>query len=164
MSKKNIWNHRREPYPVVERTVIYNRKRHRHNMPVPEVGKKYHCFDDGKIRFSRHYIVEVSEVIGYCAFKKKYPVLFKNYTSLVKRCYWLYAKSTDFFVVCEKGENGELAVFVRMKDGGWFSIGDFINSGELDVTGELWNDLVAHIDNFDYSAEEKKQIIKEGTI
>ena len=162
MSRKNIWNHRRKPYPVVERTVIYNRKRHK--MPVPEVGKKYHCFDDGKIRFSRHYIVEISEVLSYCAFKKKYPKLFKKYTSLVKMCYWLYAKSTDFFVVCEKGENGEPAVFVRTKDGGWFSIGDFINSGELDVTGELWKDLIEHIDDFDLTLEEKKRIIKEENI
>ena len=162
MSNKNRFRKRKELYPVIERTVIYDRKRR--EQPVPEVGKKYHCFDDGKIRFSSHYIVEISEILGYCAFRKKYPELFKNYTSLVKRCYWLYAKSTDFFVVCEHGEDNEMEVFVRTKDGGWFSIGGFMNSGELDVTGNLWKDLVEHIDDFDYTPEEKKRIIKEGTI
>ena len=161
-NKNNRFHKRKEPYPVIERTVIYDRKRR--EQPVPEVGKKYHCFDDGKIRFSRHYIVEISEILGYCAFRKKYPELFKNYTSLVKRCYWLYAKSTDFFVVCEHGEDNGLEVFVRTKDGGWFSIGGFMNSGELDVTGNLWKDLAEHIDDFDYTPEEKKRIIKEGTI
>ena len=162
MSNKNRFHKRKELYPVIDRTVIYDRKRR--EQPVPEVGKKYHCFDDGKIRFSRHYIVEISEILGYCAFRKKYPELFKNYTSLAKRCYWLYAKSTDFFVVCEHGEDNGMEVFVRTKDGGWFSIGGFMNSGELDVTGNLWKDLAEHIDDFDYTPEEKKRIIKEGTI
>lgn len=162
MSRKNVRKRYREPYPVKERTVIYDRKRM--VLPVPEVGKKYHCFDDGKIRFSRHYIVEISEVLGFCAFKKKYPELFHEYTEQLKSTYWLYAKSTDFFVISEHGADRGMEIFVRMKEGGWFSIGGFMNSSELDVTGELWNDLVAHIDDFDYTPEEKKRIIEENTI
>ena len=163
MSIKNIRFHKRkEPYPVAEMTVIYDRKRR--EQPVPEVGKKYHCFDDGKIRFSRHYIVEISEILGYYAFRKKYPELFRQYVSQAKSCYWLYSKTTDFFVVCEHGEDNKTEVFVRTKNGGWFSIGGFMNSGELDVTGKLWKNLVEHIDDFDYTSEEKKRIIKDGTI
>ena len=30
---------------------------------VPEVGKKYHFFDDGKISPSRHYIAQVEQII-----------------------------------------------------------------------------------------------------
>lgn len=32
------------------------------------------------------------------------------------------------------------------------------------VTGELWDNLIADIDDYDYTDEEKEQIIKEGTI
>ena len=37
--------------------------------PVPEVGKEYHIFDDGKVRPSRHYIAKVVEVIPFEACK-----------------------------------------------------------------------------------------------
>lgn len=135
-----------------------------HRLPVPEVGKKYHCFDDGKIRFTRHFIIQVDEVLGYYQFKKKYPELFQQYIKCVKRSYWLYSKSSDKFIITHDGENNEIGVYVRMKDGGWFGIGSWWNSAELDVTGNLWNNLVAHIDDFDYTEEEKEKIIKENTI
>jgi hypothetical protein len=66
--------------------------------------------------------------------------------------------------VTEKGENNERGVFVRTKDGGWFSIGEWFNSGELDVTGKVWEYLVEHIDDFTYSQEDKERIIRENTI
>ena len=53
---------------------------------------------------------------------------------------------------------------MRTKQGGWFSIGSLFNSGKLDVTGRLWEYLVSNIDNFDYSAEEKEQLVRENTI
>ena len=31
--------------------------------PVPEVGKEYHAFDDGKIRPSRHYIAKIVNIL-----------------------------------------------------------------------------------------------------
>ena len=149
-------------YPLPTRTVLYSRKKHM--KPVPEVGKKYHCFDDGKIRFSRHFIIQVDEVLGYIQFKKKYPKEFERYVEEVKRCYWLYSTHSDKFVITHKGENDELGVYVRTKQGGWFGIGSWFNSAELDSTGELWDYLVEHIDDFSYTDKEKKQIIKEGTI
>jgi hypothetical protein len=132
--------------------------------PIPEVGKKYHCFDDGKITFSRHFIIEVNEVLGHQQFKKKYPEQFKLYREAVKRCYWLYSTHSDKFVITYKGEDKGLGVYVRTKQGGWFGIGDFWDSATLDVTGEIWDNLVKNIDDFDYSQEEKEMLIKENTI
>ena len=150
-------------YPLPDRTVLYSHKTHM--KPIPEVGKKYHCFDDGKITFSRHYIVEVLEVLQHMAFKKKYPELFQQYIDRAKESYWLFSRNTDRFVVCKSGEDNGTAVFVRTKQGGWFSIGDWFNSGALDITGESWNWLVENADGFTWSSEEEKEkVIKEGTI
>ena len=33
------------------------------NYPIPELGKIYDCFDDGKISPSRHYKVEIKKII-----------------------------------------------------------------------------------------------------
>ena len=152
MSKKNTKSSGK-PYPLPpERTVIYSRKKNL--QPIPNVGQVYHCFDDGKVRFSRLYLVEVIETLGQMEFKRKYPEEFKN---------WL---ETSKFVVanCHESNEHPLGIFVRTKQGGWFGIGNWFNSGLLDVTGELYEDLVKSIDNFDYSDEEKKRLIEEYTI
>lgn len=163
MSKKN--QKQRKPdngYPLPDRTVLYSRKKHM--QPVPEVGKRYHCFDDGKITFSRHYIIKVDEVLDHMVFKKKYPEWFQKYIEAAREHYWLYSRRTDKFIITYKGENDEFGVFVRTKQGGWFGIGSWWNSGRLNVTGNLWDNLVARIDQFDYSDEEKQRIIEEGKL
>lgn len=33
--------------------------------PIPEVGKDYHIFDDGKIKPSRHYIAKILEIVPF---------------------------------------------------------------------------------------------------
>lgn len=150
-------------YPLSQRTVLYSHKKHL--QPVPEVGKKYHCFDDGKIRFSRHFIIQVNEVLGHQQFKKKYPNYFKVYREAVKNCYWLYSTHSDKFIITHKGENDELGVYVRTKQGGWFGIGDYWNSAKLDVTGEIWEELVSETRiESGINKEELEKIIKENTI
>ena len=153
---------RRHKYPLPQRTVLYSHKKHM--KPIPEVGKKYHCFDDGKITFSRHFIIQVDEVLGHQEFKRKYKELFDKYREAVKNNYWIYSTHSDKFIITHKGENDELGVYVRTKQGGWFGIGNWWNSAVLDATGELWDGLVNRIDSFDYTEEEKEQLIKEGTI
>ena len=153
---------RKNKYPLPTRTVLYSHKKHM--KPIPEVGKKYHCFDDGKITFSRHFIIQVDEVLGHMAFKKKYPVWFKQYVRRVKESYWLFSTHSDKFIITYFGENNQPGVYVRTKQGGWFGIGDWWNSATLDVTGKFWEYLVANIDNFDYTEEEKKELIEENTI
>ena len=153
---------KKNKYPLPERTVLYSRKKH--IKPIPEVGKKYHCFDDGKITFSRHFIIQVDEVLGHQQFKKKYPDEFMAYREAVKDCYWLYSTHSDKFIITYKGEDGELGVYVRTKQGGWFGIGGWLNSASLDVSGELWDGLVNRIDDYDYTEEEKKRLIEENTL
>lgn len=150
---------RKNKYPLPDRTVIYSRKKDME--PIPEVGKKYHCFDDGKITFSRHYMIQVDEVLGYMAFKKKYPEWFQRYIEEARESYWLFSRSSDKFIITHNGENDELGVFVRTKQGGWFGIGPWWNEGRLDVTSELWDYLILNIDMFNYSEKEKKRILKK---
>ena len=147
----------------VKRDIIFLTPKRR-PQPIPEVGKRYHCFDDGKITFSRHFIIKVDEVLNFMQFKKKYPEMVKQYIEQTKDCYWLYARRTDKFVITFKGENNEPGVYVRTKDGGWFGIGNWWNSAELDVTGKLWKSLVQNVDHFNYTEEEKKRLIEEGNI
>ena len=153
---------KKNQYPLPSRTVLYSHKKHL--KPIPEVCKKYHCFDDGKITFSRHFIIQVNEVLGHQQFKKKYPNEFKAYREAVKEHYWLYSTHSDKFIITHKGENNKLGVYIRTKRGGWFGIGNWWNSALLDVTGELWDGLVNRINDFDYTEEEKKRLIKENTI
>lgn len=157
MRKKN----NKHPYPLPTRTVLYSRKKMLE--PIPEVGRKYHCFDDGKIRFSRIYFVEITEVLGQMQFKKKYPKEFKRWLEVSKEHYWLYSRSTDKFVVakCYETEKEPLGVFVRTKQGMWFGIGDWFNSGLLDVSGKAFHYLVDNIDHFDYTEEGKKELIEK---
>ena len=164
MSKKNIRNNFRKDngYPLPKRTVLYSHKKHLE--PVPEVGKRYHCFDDGKITFSRHYIIKVDEVLNYMEFKRKYPEQFEKYCYENKQHYWLFSRSSDKFIITYKGENDEFGVFTRTKQGGWFGISGFWNNGLLDVSGKTWEGLVSDIDMFDYTDEEKEQILKENAL
>ena len=100
---------------------------------VPKIGKTYNCFDDGKISYSRLYTVDVKEIIP---FDKIDSTTLDEWKEQVKECYWLFSKETDYFIKTENGEDGS-AIFVRTIDGGWFSIGQFMNSGRLDIDGEM---------------------------
>ena len=111
--------------------------------PVPEVGKEYHIFDDGKIKPSRHYVAKVVEIIS--------PEDAKDITGLLEiwkqeksECNWLFAESTDYFVRT-KSDSYDLnsLYFVRTVDGGWFSL-DFPNiwmGARLDIDGSLYEKM-----------------------
>ena len=100
---------------------------------IPEIGKTYNCFDDGKIRLSRLYTVDVVDVIP---FENIDEDTLNEWKEQVEECDWLFAKETDYFIKTANGEDGD-ATFVRTLNGEWFSIGQFMNSGSLDVDGEL---------------------------
>ena len=115
-------------------TVIYTAP---YNLqPVPEVGKEYHIFDDGKIRPSRHSIAKVLEVIP---FKEADEDVLREWCSDVAECYWLYASETDYFVRAKWGQDTDYLYFVRTQDGGWFSLGWF--GARLDIDGELYKSM-----------------------
>lgn len=104
--------------------------------PVPEVGKEYHIFDDGKIKPSRHGITAVVEVIP---FKEADEEVLKDWCQNVAECYWLYASETDYFIKTEYEDEDEPSYFVRTKDGGWFSMGWF--GARLDIDGSLYGKM-----------------------
>jgi hypothetical protein len=100
---------------------------------IPEIGKTYNCFDDGKISHSRLYTVDVVDVIPFNNIDED---TLNEWKEQIKQCDFLFAKETDYFIKTENGEEGN-ATFVRTLNGGWFSLGQFMNSGRLDVDGEL---------------------------
>ena len=106
---------------------------------LPEIGKTYNCFDDGKIRESRMYQVTITEVIP---FEKADNELLQLWKEEGLSSYWLFEK-TDYFIKFKSTEfkdepNG---VFARTKDGGWFGLGNYWNSGRLDIDDSLTDSL-----------------------
>lgn len=111
--------------------------------PVPELGKEYHIFDDGKIKPSRHYIAKVVNVISP---EDAYEItgLYDAWKEQVKECDWLFARETDYFVVATSDYDQNLLYFVRTEDGGWFSI-DYPNvwmGARLDIDGSLYKSMI----------------------
>ena len=115
--------------------------------PVPEVGKEYHIFDDGKIRPSRHYTAKIIEVIP---FKEAYPVedtmcavLAAWKEEVNENAWFLFARETDYFIKAESNYDKNPLYFVRTLDGGWFSI-DYPNcwmGARLDIDGSLYEKM-----------------------
>ena len=114
--------------------------------PVPEAGKEYYAFDDGKIRPSRLERVKIIEVIPFKECQDN--ALISNWTVEVTDCYWLYALETDYFVKANYMQPDIGAQwFVRTVDGGWFSIGWW--GSRLDIDGSLYEKMVK-----EYGAED----------
>lgn len=106
---------------------------------IPEIGKTYAFFDDGKTGLSRRYKATVTGIIPFHLIKAKYPELYYSWQRETRCTPDLYTNSTDYFVECliPKYDDG-FVYFVRDKSGGWFSI-DYPHawmSGLLDIDGE----------------------------
>lgn len=108
---------------------------------VPEVGKEYHIFDDGKIKPSRHYIAKILEVIPFGDCKDE--ELLSAWKSNVESSYWLYNTKTDYFVKAESDFDENYLYFVRTRDGGWFSIdvNSWWQSARLDTDGSIYKKM-----------------------
>lgn len=99
---------------------------------IPEIGKTYACFDDGKIRHSRKYMVTIDKIVPFEEGDKDTLALWREE---INRYYWLFAKETDFFVLAD----GQW--YARTIDDGWFAMGDYLSdTGLMDVTGSLEKD------------------------
>ena len=121
--------------------------------PIPEVGKEYHFWDDGKSSVSRHYIARVERIITPEQAKEivivtesgDFFTLYDSWVETKEQCDFLYDQETDFFVECScpKYDDHNLW-FVRTVDGGWFSIDNenCWQSGRLDVTGERYESII----------------------
>ena len=129
--------------------------------PLPEVGKEYHFFDDGKITESRHYIAKVERIVTYEEAKElavdckhwddadgdfylAIEKLVDVWKEEVAEHYWLFNPQTDYFVECSIPEYDDNNIwFVRTKDGGWFSMNvqNTWQGGRLDVDGEIYKKM-----------------------
>lgn len=101
---------------------------------LPEIGKFYYCYDDGKIHDSRKYLVRITNIIP---FSKISSEILKKWEEYKEEYDWLFAKETDYFITADSYERGEdnisESIFVRTNYGEWFSMGNLWNSGLLIV-------------------------------
>jgi len=98
-------------------------------MNLPVLNKTYNCFDDGKIRESRLYQVVINKIVP---FNEIGPNLLSMWKDEVKTCHWLFKSTTDYFIFTTNEDNNS-EVFVRTKDGDWFSICKLFGGGRLDI-------------------------------
>lgn len=119
-----------------------------------EIGKTYNCFDGGKIKDSRKYQVTITEIIP---FEKADDELLQLWKERGVPQYWLFDK-TDYFLRFKSNEyeNEPIGVFARTKSGGWFGLGVWWNSGELDVDGGLTKISDEYLKEFENSIYNKK--------
>ena len=110
-----------------------------HPMPLPEVGKIYIAYDDGKIRPTREYKVKVLGILTYKQLPKEMKKLWKQE---VIKSYWLFSPKSDYFIktIVVGIDDGEEQYFARTHGSTWFCINglDWNYCGELDVDGSLY--------------------------
>ena len=121
---------------------------------LPEKGKYYHFWDDGKSSASRHYICKCERIIS-CDESRYIEVetpdgkmtLYDMWKENVAQCYWLYAETTDYMIECScpKYDKDNLW-FVRTKNGEWFSIDiqSWWQSGLLDVDSKKYDEIIKY--------------------
>ena len=91
---------------------------------LPELYKKYDCYDDGKITESRKYQVLITDIIP---FEEADPDLIEAWKTTVKEYDWLYDKETDYFIFAVSYERWypQVEIFARTLDRGWFGLGEW---------------------------------------
>lgn len=118
--------------------------KHYNMQQVPEVGKEYHIFDDGKISPSRHYTAKIVKIIPFAQCADPESQLYRAWEENIMEAHWLFAQDTDYFVKAESNYDKNPLFFVRTTDGGWFSI-DYPNcwmGARLDIDGNLYNEMI----------------------
>lgn len=91
---------------------------------LPELYKKYDCYDDGKITESRKYQVLITDIIP---FNKADTDLVEAWKTEIEKHPWLYNTETDYFIFAVSYEwwYPQVEIFVRTLDGGWFGMGEW---------------------------------------
>ena len=138
---------------------------------IPEVGKIYHVFDDGKITLTRHFLVKCKEVTPFKTLSTdpNYREIFESWQEYVKEVDWVFNPETDYVAYCELFDeeinalapNGEPLYYARTKDWEWFGFGTFLDNGLLDVSRKAWKAFYVDAHNpdlFGYSDEALAEI------
>ena len=116
--------------------------------PLPELGKRYHFFEDGKSGPSRHYIIEITNIIPFEEMIDE--ELLDTYDTEVEEGDFLYAPETDYFVYGRKVlsdntlDTEDEFIFIRTNYGGWFSFGHWFEDGQLDVNNSKYNETIKY--------------------
>ena len=115
---------------------------------LPELYKKYYCYDDGKITHSRQYQVLVTDIIDYSSISED---LSKLCALALEQYSYLYKPEQKYVVIGVSYEQPipTISIFLETKGGLWFSIGDkeddflncYWNSGLLDIDGSFTKEL-----------------------
>ena len=102
------------------------------NTSLPEIGKTYHYFDDGKIRESRHSVVKILNIIKV----EDADRFMTEFFNRIKSEYdWIFDEKQDYFIIGynETDCPGVTMLFAR-SGGDWYG---FETSGEDYWTGRL---------------------------
>ena len=104
--------------------------KHNINM-LPEIGKTYKFYDDGKITYSRQYRCKIINVIPYDNVSDKIK---EQYRTLVNHYNWIFSLHTDYFIIGKVEEDIiENQVFIRTLKGNWFSNAISLNTKDFDI-------------------------------
>lgn len=128
---------------------------------LPKIGKRYHFFEDGKSGPSRHYIIEVTNVVPFEAVTD--GELLDVYDTEVKEGDFLYAPETDYFVYGRKVLSDNTLdmedefIFIRTNYGGWFSFGHWFEDGQLDVDNSNYNNIIKYWEQYNKDYDEISQ-------
>lgn len=110
---------------------------------IPILNKTYSYFDDGKVNTTRLDKVNIIEIIAFGDIDDETLHIWENE---VIDCHWLYNKKTDFFIKGKLEDVNEDIIFVRCVSNGWFSLGYW--GGSLDIDGTILNGLVSNIESY----------------
>lgn len=125
-------------------------KFHGRNDMLPQKGKKYYCYDDGKVSYGRQYEVLITDVIPWNDAAEELQHLCNQ---AIKQDPDLYKCNQDYIVIGVSYEQylPTIEIFLETKYNGWFGIGDYNkkeqtfinywNSGLLDVDNSLTENL-----------------------
>ena len=87
--------------------------------PLPEIGKEYNYYDDGKIRQSRHSIVKIIDIIPYNEANREIINFFER---MKKEYHWVWDKETDYFIIGYNKSDiaGFTMIFAKMNGISWY--------------------------------------------
>ena len=98
---------------------------------LPEIGKIYKFYDDGKITYSRQYRCKIIDVIPYNNVSDKIK---EQYKTLVGHYNWIFSPHTDYFIIGKVEDDIiEDQVFMRTLKGDWFSNAISLNIKDFDI-------------------------------
>ena len=98
---------------------------------LPEIGKIYKFYDDGKITYSRQYRCKIINIIPYNNVSDKIK---EQYKTLVNHYKWIFSSYTDYFIIGKVEDDIiEDQVFMRTLKGDWFSNAISLNTKDFDI-------------------------------